>query len=133
MAAVDDLLRVKNYAEAETRLRTLMQEYQGEPRIFFALGQAASLSAEDATDEDVQRERLTRALTHYRNAVAKASVDIDAALMQRAYAAMGRIYEFLDTPAEAVKAFDAAIKLGSTADRAAYDEAVKGKARLQPK
>lgn len=133
MAAVDDLLRVKNYAEAETRLRTLMQEYQGEPRIFFALGQAASLSAEDATDEDVQRERLIRALTHYRNAVAKASVDIDAALMQRAYAAIGRIYEFLDTPAEALKAFDAAIKLGSTADRAAYDEAVKGKARLQPK
>jgi tetratricopeptide (TPR) repeat protein len=132
MAAVDDLLRVKNYAEAETRLRTLMQEYQGEPRIFFALGQAASLSAEDATDEDVQRERLLRALTHYRNAVAKSSVDTDASLVQRAYAAMGRIYEFLDTPAEALRAFDAAIKLG-TADRAAYDEAVKGKARLQPK
>lgn len=133
MSAVDDLLRVKNYAEAETRLRALMQEYQGEPRIFFALGQAASLSAEDATDEDVQRERLTHALSHYRNAINISSPDTDRALVQRAYAAMGRIYEFLENTEEALKAFDAAIKLGAV-DRSAYDEALKGKARLgQPK
>ncbi len=129
MSAVDDLLRVKNYAEAETRLRALMQEYQGEPRIFFALGQAASLSAEDATDEDVQRERLTRALSHYRNAINISSPDTDRALVQRAYAAMGRIYEFFENTEEALKAFDAAIKLGPV-DRNAYDEASKGKARL---
>ena len=133
MSAVDDLLRVKNYAEAELRLRALMQEYQGEPRIFFALGQAASLSAEDATDEDVQRERLTHALSHYRNAINISSPDTDRALVQRAYAAMGRIYEFFENTEEALKAFDAAIKLGA-ADRNAYDEALKGKARLgQPK
>jgi tetratricopeptide (TPR) repeat protein len=129
MSAVDDLLRVKNYAEAETRLRALMQDYQGEPRIFFALGQAASLSAEDATDEDVQRQRLTRALTHYRNAINISSADTDRALVQRAYAAMGRIQEFFENTEEALKAFDAAIKLGPV-DPNAYDEAVKGKARL---
>jgi hypothetical protein len=130
MTAVEDLLRVKNYTEAETRLRALMQEYQGEPRIFFALGQAASLSAEDATDEEVQSERLTRALAHYRNAILAAPADTDRALVQRAYAAMGRILEFFEDAPEALKAFDAAIKIGPV-DRNAYDEAVKGKARLQ--
>ncbi|HEY0547655.1 MAG TPA: hypothetical protein VGC91_19900 [Pyrinomonadaceae bacterium] len=129
MSDVDDLLRDKNYREAETRLRALLPAYQGEPRIFFALGQAASLSAEDATDEDVQRERLMRALTNYRNTVNAASADTDRALVQRAYAAMGRIYEFFDNTEDALKAFDAAIKLGSL-DRGAYDEAMKGKARL---
>ena len=133
LAAVDDLLRVKNYAEADTRLQALMKEYQREPRIFFALGQAASLSAEDATDEDVQRERLSRALGHYRLAINAESPDADGALIQRSYAAIGRIYEFLDNVQEAGNAFDAAIKLGPV-DAKAYDEAIKGKARLvQPK
>jgi hypothetical protein len=129
LSAVDDLLRVKNYAEAETRLRTLMQEYQGEPRIFFALGQAASLSAEDATDEEVQGERLQRALTHYSNAIRAADTDADKALVQRAYAAMGRILEFFDSPQEALKAFEAAIKLGPV-EGGAYQESLQGKARL---
>lgn len=129
LAAVDDLLRVKNYAEAETRLRTLMQEYQGEARIFFALGQAASLSAEDATDEEVQGERLQRALTHYSNAIRAADTEADKALIQRAYAAMGRILEFFESTQEALKAFEAAIKLGPV-EGGAYQEAMRGKARL---
>ena len=133
LAAVDDLLRVKNYLEAETHLRSLMTEYQREPRIFFALGQAMSLSAEDATDEDVQRERLTRALGNYRLAITASTPETDRGLIQRSYAAMGRILEFLDAKDEATAAFDAAIKIGQV-DRSAYDEAVKGKARLvQPK
>lgn len=133
MAAVDDLLRVKNYSEAEIRLQALMKEYQGEPRIFFALGQTASLAAEDATDEDVQRARLTRALSQYRLAITASTPDTDRALLLRSYTAMGRILEFFEEPQEALKAFDAAIKIGPV-DRIAYDEAVKGKQRLgQPK
>jgi tetratricopeptide (TPR) repeat protein len=129
LAAVDDLLRVKNYAEAETRLQALIKDYQREPRIFFALGQAASLSAEDATDEDVQKERLNRALANYRLAIVAADPQTDRALIQRSYAAIGRILEFLEDDKEALKAFDEAIKLGS-ADQSAHDEAQKGKMRL---
>lgn len=134
LTAVDDLLRVKNHAEAEVRLRALLQEYQGEPRIFFALGQAASLSAEDATDEEVQGERLKRALTHYGNAIRASSTEAEAdrAMVSRAYAAMGRILEFFDATQEALKAFDASIKLGNI-NGGAYEEAVKGKARLEQK
>ncbi|MBC7910367.1 MAG: hypothetical protein H7Y30_07705, partial [Pyrinomonadaceae bacterium] len=129
LTAVDDLLRVKNYSEAEVRLREMMKEYQGEPKIFLALGQAASLSAEDATDEAVQGERLGRALTHYRNAINASSPETEPALVSRAYAAMGRIFEFFDQPREALQAFEAAIKLGPVTG-GAYDEAVKGKTRL---
>lgn len=129
LAAVDDLLRVKNYAEAELRLRALMNDYQREPRIFFAVGQAASLSAEDATDEDVQRERLNRALASYRLAILASTPETDRALVQRTYAAIGRILEFFENDDEAIKAFDSAIKLG-VVDEKAYDEAVKGKKRL---
>ena len=51
LAAIEDTLRNKDYNEAETRLREMLNEYPREPRIFFALGQTASLAAMDATDE----------------------------------------------------------------------------------
>ena len=43
-------------------MKDLLKDYSREPRIFFALAQTASLAAADATDEDVQAERLNRAL-----------------------------------------------------------------------
>jgi hypothetical protein len=128
---VDELLRLKSYTDAENRLRALMQEYQGEPRIFFALGQAASLSAQDAFDENVQEERLGRALINYRNAVRAASPDTDKALISRAHAAMGRIYVFLEKPEDAIREFDAAIALGRIKD-GAYSDAVAEKSKLTP-
>ncbi|MGB7924433.1 MAG: hypothetical protein WCF57_14425, partial [Pyrinomonadaceae bacterium] len=130
---VDEMLRLKSYAEAETRLRALLLEFPGEPRIFFALGQSASLSARDVTDEDVQSERLNRALAHYRLAVNASSADTDRALLSRAHEAMGRILEFFDRTEEAAKEFNAAIEIGRV-NGGAYDQAVAGKNRLaQPK
>jgi hypothetical protein len=133
LGEVEELLRVKNYQEAENRLRPLMVKYQQEPRIFFALGQAASLSAQDAFDESLQAERLDRALVNYRNAIQWASPDTDKGLIQRAHAAMGRILAFQDKPQEAAKEFDAATALGRVPG-GAYDEAITGKNALgQPK
>lgn len=126
---VDEMLRLKNYEAAETRLRVLLQEFPGEPRIFFALGEAASLSARDAVDEDVQSERLTRALAQYRMAIEAPTSDTEPALRSRAYEAMGRILAFLDEPAEAMKAFDAAIKIGDIPG-GAYNDALAGKKKL---
>jgi hypothetical protein len=127
------MLRLKNYTEAEARLRALLLEFPGEPRIFFALAQAASLSAREATDEDVQSERLNRALAQYRLTVSASSADTDRALLSRAHEAMGRILEFLEQPAEAAKEFNAAIEIGRV-EGGAYDDALAGKQRLaQPK
>ena len=129
LASIEDTLRNKDYNEAETRLRDLLKEYPGEPRIFFALGRTASLAAMDATDEPVQMERLNRALGHYRMAIAAASPEDDKAILSRSHESMGRINAFLDNNAEAVKAFDEAIKIGEVRG-GAYREALEGKKKL---
>src|SRR5215510_2579299 len=129
LAAIEDTLRNKDYNDAEARLREMLKDYPREPRIFFALGQTASLAASDATDENVQAERLNRALGHYRMAVAASSPETDKAIMSRAYEAMGRINLFLENNAEAAKQFDEAIKLGDVRG-GAYKEALEGKKKL---
>jgi hypothetical protein len=129
LSAVEDTLRNKDYNEAEARLREMLKEYPREPRIFFALGQTASLAAMDATDEQVQAERLNRALGHYRLAIAASSPETDKAIMSRAHESMGRINAFLENPAEAAKEFDEAIKIGDVRG-GAYKEALEGKKKL---
>lgn len=129
LAVVEDTLRAKDYNNAEARLREMLKEYPGEPRIFFALGQTASLAAMDATDEQVQAERLQRALGQYRLAVAAASPETDKAIMSRAHESMGRINAFLENTADAAKHFDEAIKLGDVRG-GAYKEALEGKKKL---
>jgi signal transduction protein with GAF and PtsI domain len=97
--------------------------------VFFALAQTASLAAADATDENVQSERLNRALANYRFAVQASSPETDQGLKSRAHEAMGRIYAFLEKESEAVKEFDEAIKLGEVRG-GAFREAVEGKRKL---
>jgi hypothetical protein len=129
LSFIEDTLKNKDYNEAETRLREMLKQYPGEARIFFALGQTASLSATDATDEQVRDERLNRALGHYRMAVAAASPETDKAIMSRAHESMGRINAFLENKAEAAKHFDEAIKLGDVPG-GAYRQALEGKQKL---
>jgi hypothetical protein len=126
---VDEMLRLKSYDTAEARLRSLLQEFPGEPRIFFALGQAASLSAEGVTDEDVQSERLNRALAQYRLALSASSADTEPGLISRTHEAMGRILAFFDRADEALKEFDAALKIGDVPG-GAYKAALAGKEKL---
>jgi len=129
LSAVEDTLRTKNYNDAEVRLKSMLQSYPGEPRIFFALGQTASLSAMDATDANIQAERLNRALGQYRLAVQASSPELDKAILSRAHDSMGRINAFLDNKNEAMKEFDEAIKIGDVTG-GAYQQAVAGKRNL---
>jgi hypothetical protein len=126
---VDRLLQMKNYAAAEEQLLALLREFPGEPRVFFALGETANLSARDATDEDVQSQRLNKALVNYRNAVSRATNDTERCMLVRAHEAMGRILEFLDQRNEAIKEFDAAIRIND-ATCASYRDAVEARKRL---
>jgi len=129
LSAVEDTLRTKNYNDAEVRLKSMLQSYPGEPRIFFALGQTASLSAMDATDANIQAERLNRALGQYRLAVQASSPELDKAILSRAHESMGRINAFLDNKNEAMKEFEEAIKIGDVTG-GAYQQAVAGKRNL---
>ena len=131
LSEIEQTLRLKDYENAEVRLKDLLKEYSREPRIFFALGQTASLAAADATDEDVQAERLKRALTNYRFAVEAASPETDRALLSRAHEAMGRIYAFLENNNEAAKEFDETIRIGEVPG-GAYRDAVAGRNKLPP-
>ncbi len=132
LGEVDDLLLVNNYTEAEARLLSMRDQYKNEPRVYFGLGRAAGLSAQDAFDETVQAERLNRALEHYRQATLLASPETDAALLSRAYVARGRILAFLDRKEEAAREFDAAIKLQDVPG-GAYKEALAAKQGLANK
>lgn len=126
---VETLLQTKNYSGAEARLKALLQEHPGDARILFAMGQTASLWARDTTDDDLQEQRLNGALASYGFAVQAASPETDKALLSRAHEAMGRILAFLDRTDEAVKEFEAAIKIGDIAG-GAYKDALEGKRKL---
>ena len=131
LAEVNELLRARNYTAAQERLAVMQREHQGEPRIFFALAQAASMSARDAFDENLRDERLGRALANYRFAVNSASPESDAALISRAHTAAGLILAFLERNDEAVKEFEAAAKLGDVPG-GAYKDAVEQLKKLRP-
>jgi hypothetical protein len=131
LGEIEQILQAKNYPAAETRLKELLKDYSREPRVFFALAQTSSVAAADATDEEVQAQRLKAALTNYRLAIEAASPETDRALISRAHVAMGRIYGFLENNAEAAKEFDEAIKIGEITG-GAYREALEGKGKLPP-
>jgi tetratricopeptide (TPR) repeat protein len=126
---VDSLLKLKDYSAAEERLLALLREFPAESRVFFALAETANLSARDATDEDVQSQRLNKALTNYRNAVSHATNDTDRCMLTRAHEESGRILGFMDQKDEAIKEFDAAIRINDSSC-GSYRDAVEAKKRL---
>jgi hypothetical protein len=129
LTEVEKLLQTRNYEAAETKLKSLLQEYPGDPLLFFALGQTSSLWARETTDDELQTQRLNRALANYGFAVQAASPETDRALLSRAHEAMGRILAFLDHKDEALKEFEAAIMLGEI-NGGAYRDALEGKRKL---
>ena len=129
LSSVEDTLRLKDYNNAEAKLKEMLKNYPGEPRIFFAIAQTASLAASDATDEQVRDDRLGRAMANYRLAIQASSPETDKAILSRAHESMGRINAFLDNKQEAVREFDEAIRIGEVRG-GAYKEAIEGKKKL---
>ena len=74
-------------------------------------------------------QRLNRALANYHLAVAAASPENDRGLLSRAHEAMGRILAFLEHNDEAIKEFEAAIRIGEVPG-GAYQDAIEGKRKL---
>ncbi|MDT5267951.1 MAG: hypothetical protein QOH49_137 [Acidobacteriota bacterium] len=126
---VGELLRVRNYDEANARLAALKGEYADEPLVYFALGQAASLSAQEAIDEALQAERLNTALGHFRQAILFATPDTDPSVVLRAHLSSGRILAHLERREEALREFDSVISSTKPTDRF-YQEALVEKKKL---
>ena len=129
LADVDELLRVRNYEEAETPLTALREQNRSEPLVYLALGQTASLSAQEAFDENLQAERLNKALAHFRQAILLSTPDTDRAIVLRAHLASGRILAHLERNDDAVKEFDAVINSSEPTNRF-HQEAVAEKRKL---
>ncbi len=126
---VDEMVRLKNYPAAEERLMALLREFPNEPRIYFALGETASLSAVGVTDEDLQAQTLNRALKNYQDAINASTPATDRCLLARAHEARGRILDFQERRDEAMKEFDAAIQVNDPLCDA-YSKAVEAKRKL---
>ncbi len=127
---IQKLIDEKNYKQAESELRILLDQNPLEPRIYYNIGRAASLSAQSLTDADQQAAKLLEAKVAYENVVRFAQKQrVDPALLSLSYVALAKIYEFYDEDAYAMKIYDAAIGVGNVAG-GAYNEALTGKQRL---
>jgi len=129
LTEVEKLLQTRKYEEAESALKALLLEYPGDVRLLVTMGQTAALWARDTTDDDLQTQRVNRALASYRLAVAASGPDTDKGLLSRAHESMGRIFAFLDQKDEAMKEFDAAIRIGPVPG-GSYKDALAGKQKL---
>ncbi len=132
---IDKIITAKNYAQADTELKKLLTEYPTEsPRIYYALGRLASLSAENLPKEEEEKrnQKLLEAKVAYTNVLRSANATTDTALISLSYLGLGRIYEFYDQPDYALKIYDKVIEIGDVAG-GGYAEAMEAKARLTKK
>ena len=132
---IDKLIAAKKFIEAETQLKTLLNKNPDQARIFYALGEVVNLSAGQLKDPIEIKKRLQMAITHYSNAIrsvapfTKDTPDADRAWASRSYFALGRIYEFYEQNAYALKIYEAALSVGRVRG-GAYGKALKAKQKL---
>jgi hypothetical protein len=130
---IDKIIQSKNYPQAESELKSLLEVNPSEsPRIYYAIGRNASLSAEPITDVEKRNRRLLEAKVAYENVLRSATPATDRALISLSYVALGRIFEYDSEDEYAVKLYEAAIKVGDVPE-GAYKEAVAAKERLLKK
>ena len=127
---IQKTIEAKNYVQAGTDLKQLLDKNPDEPRIHYNLGRVASLSAEGVTDPETQKSKLLEAKTAYEQVIKLSQKrKVDPALLSLSYVALAKIYEFYDENSYAAAVYDAAIKLGPVTG-GAFKEAIDAKARL---
>ncbi|MCU0240633.1 MAG: hypothetical protein MUC29_14420 [Pyrinomonadaceae bacterium] len=133
LGEVQSFLDLRKYEEAETLLNQMEKDFTDYLTvIFYTKGRVASAFAGEAIDETFRDERLERAMSNYGNAIRSATQNTDKAVLSLSYVGLGKIYEFYEKPALAIKQYDEAIKLGNVS-KGGYAEAVARKAKLTPK
>jgi hypothetical protein len=129
LLAIQKSIDEKNLAKAAADLKLLSQQHPDDVRVYYNLGRVASLSAEAVTDPDEQAKKLHEAKNAYSMVVAKKTDATDRALLSLTFVALGRIYEFMDDPAYALKLYDEAVKL-TDVPGGAFQAALAAKQRL---
>lgn len=130
LLAIDEIIKTKNFAEADRRLKQLLSEVPGEAaRINYTLGRIASLSAETAKNAEERKKLLIAANDFYSEAITKATQQTDPVLLSLSYVALGRIREFFGETEVAIKIYEKAMTFGDVTG-GAYNEAVAARERL---
>jgi hypothetical protein len=123
------MIDAKDYSRASSDLELLVKEYPAEPRVYYNLGRVAGFRAAGTEDADVQAVQLVAAKNAYAKVLDHATADTDKALLSLTYVALAKIYEHFDRADDAMKLYDAAIKLDNVSG-GAFREALAGKQRL---
>lgn len=129
LLGIDEIIKTKNFAEADKQLGQLLNEVPGEAaRIYYTRGRVASLSAESAANVEERKKRLQEAQVFYSNVIRSATNQTDPALLSLSYVALGRIHEFFGESEYAIKIYGAAIRIGNVGD--SFKEAQAARERL---
>lgn len=133
---IEGLIKNKEFTEAETRLKKLLDEFPGESSIYYALGRVSSLSAASSQsggagtfDEGLRDKRLEDALVNYKNAISSANAETDPILIQLSYFSIARIFEFYEQNNQALENYQKAAAKGNLRG-GAYNESMAAIARL---
>ena len=126
---IQKTIEARNYAAAAAELKKLLAENPSDSRIYYNIGRVAALSAVAIEDPDAQAEKLIEAKAAYNSVISNATPDTDKALLSLTYVALARIYEHFNKTDDAIKLYDAAIKLTDVAG-GGFNEALAGKQRL---
>ena len=126
----DQMITARRYDDARAVLQSILKERPQNARALFGMAEVTSKKASLVTDSDRQGEELYAAVEFYKQSAQNASTDTEKWLKLRSYLSAGKILAFLDQPKDALAAFELAIGLGENADKSAYEEAVREKAKL---
>lgn len=126
---IEEEIKGERFPEAESGLKTLLEQNPSETRILYALGRVKSLSAAANEDPEKRNELLREAKTFFDEVLRNSKAGADDALISLTYVALARIYEYFDQDEYAVKIYEAAIKIGDV-QGGGYKEAVASRERL---
>jgi hypothetical protein len=129
LVEIQKVIDTRDLGKAAGDLKSLLNQYPGEPRIYYNIGRVASLAAAKIEDPEEQAGKLVEAKTAYSNVLRSATPETDKALLSLTYVALARIYEFNNENEYAMKLYDQAIKLGEVTG-GSYNDALVAKQRL---
>jgi hypothetical protein len=133
----DDLIRQRRFKEARVLLEDILAADSNNARAVYGMAQVVNntpgpAESDPRADENdkiqQQHDRLEAAIKLYRKAIAVASKDAEAWLIQRCHVLLGRIYDFQEFRADALAEYEKAIAMGDIPN-GAYKEALDGKQR----
>lgn len=126
---IQKAIDAKDLAKANADLKQLLSQYPSEPRIYYNIGRVAGLAAARINDPEAQAAKVMEAKVAYTNVINTKTPQTDKTLLSLTYLALGRVYEFFNDDAYAVKLYDEAIKIGEVRD-GGYRDAIDAKQRL---